>query len=317
MNGLEAISKNLLLETIYSQKLNLLKSVLADFKMLDLQPKIGVELEFYIDNQGLENDEQLVQKFISQLKLEFQKENIDILDIEPEQGDGQIEVKTLPYSDLELLCQDILKIKTISSELALTINCKANFLSQPYKNDCGSSLQINFSLVDKTNNFLFAKNKESESVYLLNSITNLLKFTKNIMIIFAPTVLDYLRFDLELNKNLHKNKKYTAPVNISWGYENRTALIRIPTVKDSAQRRLEFRLAASDADIYLVITFFLMIILDAINNNVEPMPPIYGNAFDDKYQLEILPKDYQAAQNCFVIENDILKKVKQRLFVSN
>ncbi|EFK95013.1 Glutamine synthetase (Glutamate--ammonia ligase) [sediment metagenome] len=304
----------MLLETIYRQKLDLLKSVLADFKSLDLQPKIGIELEFYLENAN----KQLVSDFILQLKSAIQKENIDILDIEPEQGFGQIEVKTAPYCDLELLCQDIIKIKTAAYRLAQSLNCKVNFSSQPYQYDCGSSLQVNFSLIDSQNNFLFIKNNEVESIHLLNSVANLLKFTNNIMIIFAPEAQDYLRFDLELNKNLHKNKKYTAPVNISWGYENRTALIRIPTVKHSSQRRLEFRLAASNADIYLVITFFLLIVLDAINSNIEPMLPIYGNTFDEKYQLEILPQNYQIAQNYFFTENRVLEKIKQKLsFVSN
>ncbi len=309
--------KPLLLKTIYQQKLNLLKSVLADFKILDLQPKIGIELEFYLENKG-SADQHAVQKFIPQLKLELQKENIDILDIEPEQGLEQIEVKTKPYSDLELLCQHINKIKTISSDLASKLNCKTNFLSQPYKNDCGSSLQINFSLIDSQNNFLFLGNKELESDYLLKSVANLLKFTTNTMLIFAPKQQDYLRFDLELNRNLHKNKKYTAPVNISWGYENRTALIRIPKVNDASQRRLEFRLAASDCDIYLAITFFLLIILDALDNNTKSILPTYGNAFDEKYPLTLLPNNYQTAQDYFVTENQILRKAQQKLLsVSN
>jgi len=306
-------TKPLLLNVIYQQKLNLLKSVLADFKILNLQPKIGIELEFYLENQGLAADQHTVQKFISQLKSELKKENIDILDIEPEQGVGQVEIKTKPYSNLELLCQHIIKIKTISSDLASKLDYRTNFLSQPYKNDCGSSLQINFSLVDSQNNFLFSGNKELESDYLLKSIANLLKFTNNTMLIFAPEPQDYLRFDLELNRNLHKNKKYTAPVNISWGYENRTTLIRIPKVDDVAQRRLEFRLAASDCDIYLAITFFLLIILDALSSNPESILPIYGNAFDEKYPLELLPNNYQTAQDYFVADNQILKKIKHKL----
>jgi glutamine synthetase len=312
----------LLIKTIYQQKFNLLKSVLADFKLLNLQPKIGIELEFYLEKQDQDNkfsaaNQHLVQNFISQLKSELQKENINILDVEPEQGFGQIEVKTKPYSDLELLCQHITKIKTIASDLSLNFDCRTNFLSQPYPNDCGSALQINFSLIDLQNNFLFAGNSQQESDYLLRSVANLLKFTKSTMLIFAPTQQDYSRFDLELNRNLHKNSKYTAPVNISWGYENRTTLIRIPKTKDEAQRRLEFRLAASNVDIYLAITFFLLIILDATDNNIKPTLPIYGNAFDEKYQLELLPNNYQTTQDNFLKDNFILAAIKQRLFVSN
>jgi glutamine synthetase len=308
----------LLLEIIYKQKINLLRSFLADFQLLNLQPIIGVEIEFYLESKILKVDNSAVHNFISKLKLELLEKNIEILDIEPEQGNGQIEIKTKPYSDLELLCQDIIKIKLITHNLSLSLGYGANFLSQPYQNDCGSSLQINFSLIDLKNNFLFQKNEELESSYLLRSIAGILNFVKSTMIFFAPTQQDYLRFNLELNKNLFRNKKYTAPVNISWGYNNRTALIRIPKTKEISQRRIEFRLAASDADIYLVIASFLLMVLEAINKDIKPILPIYGNAFDDKYKLEILPQIYQDAQNHFFTDSNIVSIIKNKLcFVSN
>lgn len=308
----------MLLEIIYKQKINLLRLFLADFQLLNLQPIIGVEIEFYLESQILKVDNLAVHKFISKLKSELLEKNIAILDAESEQGNGQIEIKTKPYFDLELLCQDIIKIKLIVHNLSSSLGYKANFSSQPYKNDCGSSLQINFSLIDLKNNFLFQKNEELESPYLLRSITGILNLTKSTMIFFAPEQQDYLRFDLELNKNLFRNKKYTAPVNISWGYDNRTALIRIPKTKNVSQRRIEFRLAASNADIYLVIACFLLMVLETINKDTKPMLPIYGNAFDEKYKLEILPQNYQDAQNHFLRDNDIIRIIKNKIcFVSN
>ena len=44
-----------------------------------------------------------------------------------------------------------------------------------------------------------------------------------------------------------------------------------------------------------------MIILDSIDADSDLVLPIYGNAFDEQYQLEILPKDYQSAANYFLI----------------
>ena len=299
---------NQLLALIYQQKINLLKSVLEDFKLLELQPRIGIEIEFYLQYQGLAAHNPLVTKFIFQLKIAIKKNNIDILNIEPEQGLGQIEIKTSPYFNLKQLCQDIIKIKQIISHIAKNLNCHANFLSQPYENDCGSALQINLSLINNNNN-LFTK---PNSLYLFNTISSLLNYTKNIMIIFSPRTEDYLRFNLVTNQNLFKNRKYSAPVNISWGYENRTTLIRIPSSKN--QRRLEFRLAASNADIYLSITFFLLTILDGINNgDNKPILPIYGNAFDEQYKLEKLPQNYQIAYNYFFKKNKILDMVKTKL----
>ena len=284
-------------DNIYSGKHDLLQSVLENFQSKNLQPQIGIELEFYLQQQGLPANADLTLQFISVLQSKIQKQNINFLTIEPEQGLGQIEIKTLPYLDIFQLCQDILKIKEITKETAhnSSNNLQVNFSSQPYQNDCGSSLQINFSMT-RNGQYLFAKNDNEESPHLLQSIAALFAATKNMMLIFAPKKEDYLRFDLNLNRNLHSNKKYTAPVNMSWGYNNRTALIRIPATKKISERRLEFRLGGSDIDIYLASAFFLSAILQGMEQRGQPPLAIYGNAFDDKYDLEPLPNYDQAQQ---------------------
>ncbi len=294
----------MLLERVYRHKKILLESILEVFHSKNLQPKIGVELEFYIQHHSLPANLELTNQFIFDLKLKILQNNIDLLGIEPEQGSGQIEIKTMPYEDISKLCQDITKIKEIISNLDEDL--QVNFLSQPYQNDCGSSLQINFSLM-QNNNYLFAKNDDQESLYLLQSIAAALAFTKNMMLIFAPKPEDYLRFDLKLNRHLHKKQKYTAPVNISWGYNNRTALVRIPATQKINERRLEFRLGASSADIYLATTFFLLAILEGMQKRMEPQLEIYGNSFDEQYNLENLPK-YEEAQNYF-LNNPLTNKI--------
>jgi len=296
----------ILLEKIYRHRKIILQSVLEKFQSQNLQPKIGIELELYLQHQGLPANQDLTRKFITHLKSQIFKNNINLLGIEPEQGCGQVEIKTLPYLDILQLCQDVDRIKEITSNLDDYL--QVNFLSQPYQNDCGSALQINFSLM-QNDDFLFAKKNSKESNYLLHSIAGALHFTKNMMIIFAPSPKDYLRFDLELNRNLYKKQKYTAPVNIGWGYNNRSALIRIPVTQNISERRVEFRLGASSADIYLTNIFFLLATLWGMATEKELLlPEVYGNSFDHQYGLEILP-NYEEAKNYFLdshLTNEIL-----------
>ena len=89
------------------------------------------------------------------------------------------------------------------------------------------------------------------------------------------------RFDLKRNKELFKKGKYTAPVNLSWGYDNRTCAIRI--IGKNQNRRLEFRIPDSNCDIKKATTKFLEMVYKGINSNTKPTPPIYGNAFDNQY----------------------------------
>ena len=78
-----------------------------------------------------------------------------------------------------------------------------------------------------------------------------------------------------------------APTHISYGNNNRTVMIRMP---DSYPKRLEHRLAAADADPYLVIYAILNSIFQGIPNyaKINRLEKIYGNAFDTQYNLMMI-----------------------------
>lgn len=257
-----------------------LKQVLEKFESQNLQVRIGIELEFYLQKENLPANPHQVFDFIEKLKSSILNHDIDLLEIEPEQGEGQIEIKTNPYIDIPKLCDDINHIKQIAQKL--DSNLQANFSSLPNKNDCGNSMQINLSLI-KDGEFLFAKNGDKESKYLLWSICGVLEKTRSMIEIFAPTSEDLQRFDLQINRNLHRLKKYTSPTNISWGYDNRSALIRVPASRKNDLRRIEYRLGCASCDINLAITHFLLAVFEGIKMQKDPIKEIYGNAFDEQY----------------------------------
>jgi glutamine synthetase len=269
-----------------SQKIRNLKNIISDFSAVNFIPKIGIELEFYLlnqDNSPLQNPNQLNQ-FIEELSAESLAQNINLLKIEKEQGVSQIEAKTVPYSDILSLCSDIFLFKKITKKLAKRFSLKANFEAQIFKDDCGSALQINLSLADEKNNYLFAKNESAESLIMLHSIGGILASISDLIIFCAPKKKDYLRSDQKFNQELFKKGKFTAPVNICWGYNNRTALVRIPSNKDF-ERRIEFRLASANADIYLIILSLLKAVKYGIENKINPPEALYGNAFDERYNI--------------------------------
>lgn len=79
-----------------------------------------------------------------------------------------------------------------------------------------------------------------------------------------------------------------APVNMSWGIDNRTVALRaIP----GAQPRVEVRLGGADANPYLAITACLAAGLYGIENQLElEQPPVSGNAYQAK-GLPALPRN--------------------------
>jgi glutamine synthetase len=69
-----------------------------------------------------------------------------------------------------------------------------------------------------------------------------------------------------------------APTAPTWGYNNRTVALRIPT-GDPAARRIEHRVAGADANPYLVLAAVLAGIHHGLANQLAPDAPITGNAY--------------------------------------
>jgi glutamine synthetase len=106
------------------------------------------------------------------------------------------------------------------------------------------------------------------------------------MLLFAPFVNSYRRFV----------KGSQAPVNFHWGYDNRTAGLRIPR-SGPAARRVENRVAGADANPYLVIAATLAAGLDGIERALPPTEPMNDSAYE---QAHTLPRTFVAAQEAFL-----------------
>ena len=90
---------------------------------------------------------------------------------------------------------------------------------------------------------------------------------------------------------------FWAPTNPTWGVENRTCALRVVPGSQSSQR-LEYRVAAADANPYLALAAALMSGLHGIEKGLEPTEMVVGNAYDKPQDPETaLPTTlWQAAQ---------------------
>lgn len=283
------------MDNFYKQKESILKNSQSLFSSKSSYIlKIGIELEFYLTNKDDSQiaDSAIITNFISNLSALTSK-----FKIEPEQGVGQIEIKTEEAnSDILQLCNDIEEIKSIAENLSKEDNLKANFGSRPYAQDCPSSLQFNISLHQENGDNVI----NTKDDLFKNIISTLLDNTNNLLEILAPTTQDYLRFSKEYNKKIFSLGKYTAPTNLSFGNDNRTCAIRYKPSKYGY--KIEYRVASSMADPYLSfagIIFYLAKIFDEMQFN--DYEEIYGNAFDDKYDLKDIAKNKDFENSEFAI----------------
>ncbi len=281
------------LQQLQHHKQQILKNSLKKFRYeTSTTLKVGIELEFYIlhlDQNQIHNAE-IHQNFIAALQAKLSSNPL-IYTVEKEQGVGQIEIKFLFTADLIKLCATVEETILIAQTLAKSHNLIACFAAQQFHNDCGNALQFNISPHDENDFNLFIQNQQLVEKYA----AALLERTNEMLILLAPKPEDYLRFCLQTNQNLFKKGKYSAPVNLSFGQDNRTCAIRIPHKSE----RLEYRVACANADPFLAISAVLCSLMLGFGNK-KTYPKIYGNAFEEQYQLTAITKNIEKSYADFL-----------------
>ncbi|MCE3232350.1 MAG: glutamine synthetase [Rickettsiaceae bacterium] len=226
-----------------------------------LTPVTGAEIEFYLIGELPADIIDIIAAKCAYL---------EILDVKKEEGNGQYEVSFLHVKDPCSLADRILSVRQAVTDLALELGVKADFSAKPFVGDYGNSLHIHLSLLDNEGNNALQKNGEDESDMMLYAIGGLLANMPENMDVFAPYPACYERLKGGMD----------APGTISWGGNNRTVALRLPsTSTDPQNRRVEHRVAAADADPYLVIAAILGGVLYGVVNKVLPeSEKIYGDA---------------------------------------
>jgi glutamine synthetase len=233
-------------------------------------PILGAELEFYLSGEIPTDIIEIITHYCKKVYL-------PIFDVKKEEGRGQYEVSLLPTGSAIGLADDIILLKNTIAKMAAEYNLTADFSAKPFADDYGNALHIHISVLDGDGINMLQKEGDAESEIMLYAIGGLLAKMLESMQYFAPYPACYDR--LKGGKD--------APSTISWGGNNRTVALRLPTTTTEPQnRRIEHRVAAADADPYLVIAAILEGGAYGIANKVLPeSEKIYGDAGLEVYGL--------------------------------
>ena len=204
-----------------------------------------------------------------------------------ETGLGQFEVNLMHCDDALRAADDAWLFKMLVKGLARRHGLAASFMAKPYLEYSGSGLHTHFSVLDKSGDNIFDSGGTKGSAMMRNAIAGCLTSMRDSALILAPHENSFER----LVPGKH------APTAISWGYENRTAAIRVPAGNPSA-RRIEHRVAGADVNPYLMLATILGAALIGIEDGLEPPSPITGNAYamDDLPQI---PSTWEDAIEAF------------------
>jgi len=198
-----------------------------------------------------------------------------------EGGAAQMEVNFV-HGDAMSLADQVFIFKRTMRETAHRHNIYCTFMAKPMAGEPGSALHIHQSVVDKkTGRSLFANRRGGDSQLFRSHIAGLQGFLPAAVPLVAPYVNSYRRF----------TRYFAAPINVHWGYDNRTVGLRVP-VSDPQARRVENRIAGADVNPYLAIAASLACGYLGMKLGLRPSKPVDGDAYKLPFTL---PRDLESA----------------------
>lgn len=271
---------------------SVLKRVLALYEAEGWKPVVAPEVEYYLIQKNIDPDNELEppigrsgrreagrQSYSIDAVNEFEEiveemydfceaQELDVDTLIHESGLAQMEINFL-HGDALNLADQVFVFKRTMRETALRHGIYATFMAKPMKHEPGSALHIHQSIVDaETGCNIFSNEDGSEHERFKHFIGGLQKFTPEAIALFAPSVNSYRRFAPDI----------AAPINLHWGYENRTTGIRVPDSEPQA-RRVENRFPGADANPYLAIAVSLACGYLGMKQKIAASAPHEGDAF--------------------------------------
>jgi glutamine synthetase len=190
-----------------------------------------------------------------------------------EDANGQFE-QNFTYADALTSCDRAIFFRYMVHTLAEQYGRMATFMPKPFSHLTGNGCHFHMSLWDGDTNLFLDENDPrgmglSETAY--HFIGGLKKHAKAYIAVTAPTVNSYKR----LRVGAPASGATWSPVYITYGWNNRTQMLRIP-----GHGRVEDRTIDGSCNPYLAAAVVLAAGLDGIENRIDPGDPNPGNLYE-------------------------------------
>jgi glutamine synthetase len=189
-----------------------------------------------------------------------------------EAGPGQNEID-LRYADALTTADNIMTFRTVVKEVAIEQGVYATFMPKPFSEHPGSGMHTHVSLFEGDANAFFDAGGE----YQLSQIGR--QFVAGLLT-HAPEITAVT------NQFVNSYKRFwggdEAPSSVTWGHNNRSALVRVPLYKPGKGQsaRVEYRGIDSAANPYLSYALLLAAGLKGIEEGYELPPEADSDVFN-------------------------------------
>ena len=222
-----------------------------------------------------------------------------------ESGPGQNEID-LRYADALTTADNITTFRTVIKEVAIEQGVYATFMPKPFSEHPGSGMHTHMSLFEGDSNAFF----DAGGHYQLSKIGR--QFVAGLLR-HAPEITAVTNQYVNSYKRLWGGDE--APSFVTWGHNNRSALVRVPLYKPNKGQsaRVEYRAIDSAANPYLSYSLLLAAGLKGIEEGYQLDRPVEENIFhmteDEmaKYKISSLPGSLKDSTDLFA-RSELMKE---------
>ena len=142
-------------------------------------------------------------------------------------------------------------------------------MGKPFNDQGGSGFHLHIS-ADRDDDNAFADRDDPDGVS-----DELRRFTAGVLA-HAPALMAFLNPTINAYRRIVPDS--LAPISINWGWDNRTAFVRIPAERGRATR-MEIRIGDGSANPYLAIAATLFAGLHGLREELPLSDPVVGDAY--------------------------------------
>ncbi len=262
------------------------RRVVAGFEELGYAPVVGPELEFFLCERDPEAPNG-VRRYVDNLSMVYTvgpqadprgivREIAEALSnlgmgtfaANHEFMNSQYEIN-LHHADALTAADRAFRLKSAVKDVAAIHGLVATFMGKPFNDQGGSGFHFHLSL-DRDGENAFADDSDADgiSAEMRHFTAGVLAHARGLTAFLNPTVNAYRRLVPDS----------LAPTHANWGWDNRTAFVRIPPERGGATRA-EVRVGDGSANPYLATAALLFAGLHGVKEKLPLGPPVGGDAY--------------------------------------
>ena len=303
----------------------LLKQILGLYRERGWRPVVAPELEFYLTSVNTDPDLPLtpplgrsgrsetspqpygleaITEYEELIEMIYEYAETASLHLDTmihESGTAQLEIN-FNHGDPVALSDQVVVFKRIVRQVALKHGVYATFMAKPMESQPGSAMHLHISVNAADGGAppspphtppppppggpnLFAGPGGADAPMFRHFVGGLQRYLPEVAPLFGPNVNSFRRM----------RPHHDAPINVQWGYDNRSCGLRVP-IADDRNRRVENRLPGADANPYLAIGAALVCGYLGVAEAIEPSALLETNAYA---MARTLPRTLEEALDRF------------------